>query len=302
MFGVPFPSYMTLLLAGFVVASALGAYWLRREGRDGRDALWLGLISVVLGLVGGRVLHILVDSPTGEHWFRCVDPSRVGWQVERGLCETYMAGVWDAAGNVCRPKARDCSGWFHPLKGGYVFYGGLVAASAGAWAWIRRRALPFRPMADMAGFAIAVGLVFGRVGCLLAGCCFGSTTTSVLGVSFPKYSPASASQFRAGLLDAMSRASLPVQPTQAYEAALCLAIAAFLFRLQLRRRYEGEVFVLFLTTYAIGRFLIEFLRADERGAWSGFSTSQWLSLGAIGVAGILHRNWSHTPQGHSATQ
>jgi phosphatidylglycerol:prolipoprotein diacylglycerol transferase len=83
--------------------------------------------------------------------------------------------------------------------------------------------------------------------------------------------------------------SLPVHPTQIYESVASLAIAAAcLLWVHPRKRYDGQVFVVFLILYAAARFLLEFLRRDDRGGLFGLSTSQLLGVGLIGVAAVVH--------------
>jgi len=74
------------------------------------------------------------------------------------------------------------------------------------------------------------------------------------------------------------------------ESLMSFAVAAFcLLYLQRRKRYDGQVFVWFLGLYALGRFVIEFLRADDRGGMFGISTSQWIGLAIIAAAYAVHR-------------
>jgi phosphatidylglycerol---prolipoprotein diacylglyceryl transferase len=141
----------------------------------------------------------------------------------------------------------------------------------------------------MAGFAIPLGLGFGRMGCLMAGCCFGTTCDLPWAVAFPWRSAASEEQFRDHLLASPRLWSLPVHPTQIYEAAASLAIAAVcLLWVHGRKRYDGQVFVAFLSLYAVARFLLETLRRDDRGGVLGLSTSQLLGLVMLGAAAVIH--------------
>jgi phosphatidylglycerol:prolipoprotein diacylglycerol transferase len=80
-----------------------------------------------------------------------------------------------------------------------------------------------------------------------------------------------------------------VHPTQLYESAASFAIAAFLIlHLHGRKRYDGQVFLAFVALYAVARFVIEFVRADDRGGLFGISTSQLIGLVLIGGAIYLH--------------
>jgi phosphatidylglycerol:prolipoprotein diacylglycerol transferase len=123
----------------------------------------------------------------------------------------------------------------------------------------------------------------------MAGCCFGSTCDLPWAVSFPGWSPASEQQFKAHLLPSLRMWSLPVHPTQIYESAACLAIsAACLLWVHPRKRYDGQVFAAFLVLYAVARFLVEFLRRDDRGGLLGLSTSQLLGVVMLAAAAAVH--------------
>src|SRR5208282_5849234 len=150
------------------------------------------------------------------------------------------------------------------------YYGGFIGASVGAVYLLRRDGFPFWKAADMAGFAVPLGLAFGRMGCLLAGCCFGATCTLPWAISFPWRSAASDEQFKDRLLPTASMWSLPVHPTQSYAAAACLAISAFcLVLVHPRKRYDGQVFVSFVLLSAVARFVLEIWRRDDRGGVLG---------------------------------
>src|SRR4029078_223783 len=97
----------------------------------------------------------------------------------------------------------------------------------GARVWpLAPHKFPFVKTAGMAGFAVPLGLAFGRMGCLLAGCCFGAESGVPWALSFPPRSPASEAQFKAHVLGSARMWSHPVHPTQIYESAASLAIAA----------------------------------------------------------------------------
>jgi phosphatidylglycerol:prolipoprotein diacylglycerol transferase len=300
-FGIGFPAYFTLLLAGFLFATALGAIWARRIGQDPDVIVDLGLACLLAGVVGGRLLHVIADGYFWDYVHLCTDPSQVDWKVEQALCGTRYKGVWDAAKGVCHPVEPDCLAWAKFWAGGLTYYGGFVGASAAAWWLLKRDRFPFWKAADMAGFAIPLGLGFGRVGCLLAGCCFGLRTDGPLGMVFPPGSPASEMQFKLKELESTRAASHPVHPAQIYESALSFGIAAIcLLWVHGRKRYDGQVFVAFLGLYALGRFTLEFIRADDRGGLLGLSTSQLIGLGAIAAAVLIHRQRSKPAAGSLA--
>ncbi len=289
LFDVSFPAYFLLLLSGFIFATAAGAIWARRVGLDPDVVVDLGLACLLMGVVGGRLLHVVADGYFWDYVHLCTDPSKVDWKVEQVLCEPRYHGVWDAAKGVCHPTETDCFAWAKFWAGGLTYYGGLIGASLMAIFLLKRDRFPFWKAADMASFAVPIGLGFGRMGCLLAGCCFGVRSEASMALAFPPHSPASDAQFKEGVLPSANAWSHAVQPTQIYESAISLAIAAFcMLWMHGRKRYDGQSFVAFLSLYAIGRFALEYLRADDRGGMLGVSTSQWIGVVILGIALAIH--------------
>ena len=130
--------------------------------------------------------------------------------------------------------------------------------------WYR---LPIWKIADLFAPSIALGLFFARTGCFMAGCCYGKETSLPWGVTFTD--PLS-----------LARLSVPLHPTQLYEAAGGLFLFLFLIWMEKRKSYEGQIFWLFLLLYSILRFLIEFFRDDPRGFLFGtlLSTSKPIGI------------------------
>jgi phosphatidylglycerol:prolipoprotein diacylglycerol transferase len=191
---------------------------------------------------------------------------------------------------VCRPKEKDCLAWAKFYAGGLTYYGGFLGASLAAWYLLKADRFPFWKGADMAGMVIPLGLGFGRMGCLLAGCCFGTPWNSGWALSFPPFSPASEFQYKAGLIKSPGLDSLGVHAAQLYEAFGAFALTAFLMLyLHGRKRYDGQVFVVFVAAYAALRFVLEFFRSDDRGSLLGLSTSQLIGIVMIAGAAYAHK-------------
>jgi phosphatidylglycerol:prolipoprotein diacylglycerol transferase len=290
---------MLLIAVGFVFATAMGAIWVRRIGQNPDVVVDLGLASVVAGLVGARLLHVLADGYFWDYVHLCTDPSRVSWPVLESECLGRLDGIWDAAAGVCHPKRADCWSWAQIWGGGLTFYGGFVAATLAAWWLFRRDRFPFWKGVDMGGMMVPIGLGLGRLGCVMVGCCFGKPCDLPWALTFPSHSPASEWQFRQKLLATPIDESLAVHPTQLYESLAAFAIAAFtILYVQGRKRYDGQVFAVFCVLYALSRFLIEFWRSDDRGGLLWLSTSQWIGVGMLLVALGIHygRAWRRPRQ------
>lgn len=179
--------------------------------------------------------------------------------------------------------------WGIVLRGGLVFYGGLLAGLAVMVLGCRWWRLPARPLLDAVCHYAPLGHAFGRLGCFFGGCCFGAPTDSVLGIRFPAGSPAFLQHQAQGLLAPGAVTSLPVHPSQLYEAAGNLVLFLVLDRLS-RRRHRlppGRLALYYLLGYALLRFVLEFWRGDAvRGLSYGLSTSQYLALAVMVLGGL----------------
>ncbi|HEX2732420.1 MAG TPA: prolipoprotein diacylglyceryl transferase [Polyangiaceae bacterium] len=287
----PFPSYFVLIVVGFVFAATMGALWAKRVGQNPDVIVDLGLVALLSGFGGARLLHIFADGHFMDYVHMCTDPSLVDWNITQAEClGPNYEGAWDAAKGVCHPVNVDCFAWAEFWSGGFTFFGGFIAATiASAWLFNRDK-FPFWRAVDMGGMMVPIGLGFGRLGCLMAGCCFGSVSRTLpWALSFPSASPASDWQAREGLIEHHLLPSLPVHPTQIYESGAAFVIAAVgILYLHGRKRYDGQVFVFFLSAYGCARFAVEFLRSDDRGGFWIFSTSQWIGVFCVAAALIVH--------------
>ena len=168
------------------------------------------------------------------------------------------------------------------LRAGGVFYGGFLAAVLFAWWYVRVHQLPLWKVFDVYSPSIALGLGIGRLGCFAAGCDYGKPTDSVLGVIFTHPLAQQVSGTPLGIR---------IHPTQLYESLTCVLIFAILIWRFRRKAYDGQIFVWYLTLYAVARFFLEFLRGDpDRGFVFGhlLSTSQFIAVLAVAVAAVLY--------------
>ncbi len=290
LFDISAPAYFILLISGFAFATAVAVAQTRRIGENPDVIVDIALAALLMGVVGGRIFHVLFDGLFWDYVHLCTDPSLVDWKISQAQCavEPY-SGEWDVAKGVCHPIESDCFAWAAFWAGGLVYYGGLVFASVSCILLLKRDSFPVWKACDLVAAPVAIGLGFGRMGCLLAGCCFGQPHEGALSMAFPPRSSAAVAQAKLGLLQSSSSWSLPVHPTQAMESLMSFAVAAFLlFYASGRKRYDGQVFAWFVGLYAIGRFAIEFFRADDRGAAAGFSTSQWIGVAMVAIAFGIH--------------
>lgn len=280
--GYSLPSYFTMVAIGFIMGIIMIRRWATPLHIDKQIMLDFVIWMAIWGVIGSRILHVVADGHFWDYVYVCLDPNRVDWKIDERECRA-LKGVWDVAKTVCHPSESNCFAWADLASGGFAFYGGFIAAAIFSTYFIRKHDLPAGKLLDMSGWALMLGVAWGRIGCFLASCCFGVRTSSSWGVIFPGRSAASRYHWDHGWLPSYRLESLPVIPTQLYSAVGAFLIAAFAyFWLQPRKKFDGQVFCVSAALYAIFRFSIEFLRRDERGDLFGLSTSQLIAIVFIG--------------------
>lgn len=241
----------TMLVVAFVASTWL-AWWRARRERLDPEVIWdIAFWLFLFGMVGARLFYCV------EYW------------------GTQIKSVWDA---------------FQYWKGGIVYYAAITGGTAAFFVYRYFRPFPLRPYLDALAPSIAIGTLFGRLGCFLNGCCYGDPCRFGWGVSFPADSPPWQAQVRAGLIPEDASWSLPVHPTQIYSAIDGLVLLLLLSAFYPLRRRDGEVMGLLMVTYPITRFLIEFLRNDEAAVFAGLTISQNISILLL-IGGLAYWVW-----------
>lgn len=231
-----------------------------------KPVYWYG-IFVALGFLAGVV-----------HWSRR--------ERKAGLPEGFASelAIWIMVGGILGARIAYVAANIeeyaaHPLsvlridQGGLIYYGGLIGGTLAVLLLAWRRRIDRWVLGDFVIGALPLGHAFGRIGCFINVCCYGCVTTSPLGVwtvvrdagDTPK------GAFR--------------HPAQLYESGANLAVYALLLWWQRRERPAGSTVALYLLTYPVSRFFVEFLRGDERAHWAGLNVAQWTSIGLF-LAGL----------------
>lgn len=270
-------TYGLMIALGMIAAIALASYRGKRRKYDPNLFFDLTFISVVSGFLFARLFFIILNP---------------------------------------QDFARD-PGAMLLSRSGFVFLGGFVGAVACVFGYLVWKKLPILDVGDIAMPSLALGHGIGRIGCHFAGCCWGGVcTVSGVGIhvspqEMPNGEPfinAFADQAFRGMIPWEAEQSLPVWPVQLMEAAGLIVIAAVLVWIASRKAHRaGFILGLYLVSYPVLRFALEFLRGDaERGLWFGgtLSTSQILSLLIIpvGVAILVKgRGKDVSPRSHPST-
>jgi phosphatidylglycerol:prolipoprotein diacylglycerol transferase len=233
-------SYGVLLAAAYLLALYMAVRRARARGIDGDRVLDMGIYIIVSALVGAKLLLLIVD-----------------FDVFR----RNPAELWTLA------------------RSGGVFYGGLVVATVvGIW-YARKHRLPMWQTADAVAPGIALGHVVGRMGCVLAGCCYGKPTDLPWGITFDNMFAAT---------NVGTPLHVALHPTQLYDAGANLLILLLLLGTERRgKAFAGRTFWAYMLLYALSRFAVEFFRGDPRGMLGGLATSQVIALALAPLAVVM---------------
>ena len=158
-----------------------------------------------------------------------------------------------------------------------MFYGGFILAAVCCIGYVLVKKLSLAEYATAIIPSIPLAHAIGRVGCFMAGCCYGRVCDTVVSVIYTN--PIGGAPV-----------GVPVFPVQLLEAVLNLIIFAILLVYTRKKAKSFSSVFLYLLCYSIVRFTVEYFRADEiRGIFLGLSTSQWISIALllIGIVGFI---------------
>jgi phosphatidylglycerol:prolipoprotein diacylglycerol transferase len=169
---------------------------------------------------------------------------------------------------------------FYIWDGGLTLYGGIGLATFTVWYMTKKRGIPFLVIADIFSPGVILGIGLTRIGCFMAGCCFGSPTECGCGVTFP-----------VGSTPFDQYGGVPVFPSQLFGSAGGFLVFGLLLLLERFSNYRGATFGRFLLLYGVSRFTVDFFRyyEPEQIVALGLSNNQWISLGmmAVGLAVMI---------------
>jgi len=224
-------TYGLIMAIGFIVAYF---YLLRLAKMSGQDVEFYSNMFfwlMIFGILGAKVLYLIVEY------------------------KTLASDIKDLVG---------C------LRGGLVWYGGLIADLIFVYYYCKKHTKDYLQVADTLTSPAAVGLAIGRWGCLMAGCCYGKICNLPWAITYPK-NPAFPHPM----------AGIPVHPSPVYESIGVFIIAFICYEAFRRSKRKGLAFDLLVLLYAPLRFGLEFLRGDaERGfvIQDKLSTSQFVGI------------------------
>ena len=164
---------------------------------------------------------------------------------------------------------------------GFVFYGSLLFCFGVLYWFIRKYKIAYKPFLDLIAITTCIIHAFGRLGCFIAGCCYGKPLDHFPAVTYTN--PLSSAPLHCGL-----------HPTQLYESGAIILVLTVLLLVKQKRAFQGQLFALYLLLYPIVRFVIEYFRGDvERGLLfnGNISHSQLISMAIFSVGIYTYVRW-----------
>lgn len=228
-------SYGLMIGIGILVAYGVTERKVSKLGYNHKNLDWLVLSFLAGGFLGAKILYWITRLPDIPN-----DP-------------TILTNLGD----------------------GWVVYGGLIGGMVAGWLYCKNHGMNFLEWLDLIVPQLALAQGFGRIGCFLAGCCYGvEMPHSHFGIIFPE--------------ESLAPSGVPLFPSQLVMSAFDFLLAFGLQWFSSRKTFQGEVGCLYLLAYSLGRFVIEFFRGDTiRGVVNGLSTSQYISIAMALFAFVL---------------
>jgi phosphatidylglycerol:prolipoprotein diacylglycerol transferase len=261
---LPVYGYGFMLFLGFCAAAFVATRLARHVGIR-TEFIWdVGIWGLLAGVVGGRLFYLI----------------QYREKVFAGKSGMELLAV---------P--------FQLQEGGLVLLGGLLGGSAMFIGYCLYRKVSPLLMADVAVPAFFVALAFGRMGCLMNGCCYGDRCELPIAITFPLGSVPDTALVHRGFVPPDAPWVMPLQPSQIYSSINALILATVTATYFRYRHRDGAVLALGWLLYPVSRFLIEFIRGDEMGQLgTSFTISQLVSA-ALFAAGLVFLAWlSRRPQ------
>lgn len=226
-FGVSIAYYGVIIAAGMLAGILMATYEAKRTGQNPDDYFDLAIIAIICSVIGARIYYVIFS-----------------WDL-------YKDDLWSI---------------FNLRQGGLAIYGGVIAAIITTVIFAKVKRLSFPKLADTAGLGLILGQIIGRWGNFFNREAFGGYTDGLLAMQLPVDAVRSSditAELADHILELDGISYIQVHPTFLYESLWNLGILLILLLVRRHKKFDGEIFLLYLAGYGVGRFWIEGLRTDQ---------------------------------------
>ena len=252
LFGIEIAYYGIIIGTAILLGFWIAAREAKRTGQNPENYLDMGIIGVIAGIVGARLYYVIFS-----------------WDM-------YKDNLLDI---------------FNLREGGLAIYGGVIAAVISVLVLAKVKHLSAPQIFDTIAMALLNGQMLGRWGNFFNREAFGGYTDSLFAMRLPLDAVRSSDvteQMRRHIERIDGVSYIQVHPTFLYESLWCMVLLIILFAYRKHKKYEGELFLMYLFGYGLGRFWIEGLRTDQLKMWiTGFPVSQALAVVLMAVSAVL---------------
>ena len=250
-FGFELAFYGITIGIGVIAGILMAEYEAKRTGQNPDTYYELASIAVVLSVIGARIYYVIF-----------------AWNQ-------YKDDIWSV---------------FNIREGGLAIYGGVLTAIATVFVFSKVKKLSYGQLMDTAGLGLILGQIIGRWGNFFNREAFGEYTDNLLAMRLPldavrKSDVTELMREHLEVIDGIEY--IQVHPTFLYESLWNLGVLMFLLFWRKHKKFQGEIFFMYLLGYGIGRFLIEGLRTDQLILFgTGLAVSQMLALAMVLISSI----------------
>ena len=227
LFGIEIAYYGIIIGTAILLGFWIAAREAKRTGQNTENYLDMGIIGVIAGIVGARLYYVIFS-----------------WDM-------YKDNLLDI---------------FNLREGGLAIYGGVIAAVISVLVLAKVKHLSAPQIFDTIAMALLNGQMLGRWGNFFNREAFGGYTDSLFAMRLPLDAVRSSDvteQMRRHIERIDGVSYIQVHPTFLYESLWCMVLLIILFAYRKHKKYEGELFLMYLFGYGLGRFWIEGLRTDQ---------------------------------------
>ena len=226
-FGISIAYYGVIIAVGMLAGILLATYEAKRTGQNPDDYFDLAIIAIICSVIGARLYYVIFS-----------------WDL-------YKDNLWSI---------------LNLRQGGLAIYGGVIAAIITAVVFAKVKGLSFPRLADTAGLGLILGQIIGRWGNFFNREAFGGYTDGLLAMQLPVSAVRDSDiskELAEHIVEIGGVSYIQVHPTFLYESLWNLVLLVILLLIRKRKKFEGEIFLLYLAGYGIGPPRIEGLRTDQ---------------------------------------
>ncbi len=226
-FGISIAYYGVIIALAMLAGILMATYEAKRTGQNPDDYFDLAIVAIICSIIGARIYYVIFS-----------------WDL-------YRDDIWSV---------------FNLREGGLAIYGGIIAAIITTLVFSLVKKLSFPKLADTAGLGLILGQIIGRWGNFFNREAFGGYTDNLLAMQVPLDAVRSSDvteELAKCIVQINGVSYIQVHPTFLYESLWNLGVLVILLLVRRHKKFEGEVFLLYLIGYGIGRFWIEGLRTDQ---------------------------------------